>query len=107
MESETVGNNAMSIMDMLETANKVMTQVTSLMDKFDKMGLKPLLVRGAGAKLGIDAESPLRTDNVLVPATPGHEALFAQMNTMTEEQLREMFGVNKDETDDKPTEHKD
>lgn len=91
MESDKVGSNAMSIMEMLETANKVMGQVTSLMDKFDKMGLKPLLVRGLGAKLEIDAETPLRSDDIIVPRTTGHAAVFQQLNGLSEGELRELF----------------
>lgn len=97
MESDSVGQNAMSITDMLTSANKVMGQVTSLMDKFEKMGLKPLLVRGAGAKLNIDAETPLVSDNAIIPASTGHKALFEQLNTMGEEQLRELFDGNQTE----------
>lgn len=101
MESDQVGNNAMSIMDMLESANKIMTQVTTLMDKFEKMGLKPLLVRGAGAKLKIDAESPLKSDNAIVPRTDVHKQLYEQLNGMDEKQLAEVFG-NGGKEDDQP-----
>jgi hypothetical protein len=103
MESESVGNNAMSIMDMLESANKIMTQVTTLMDKFEKMGLKPLLVRGAGAKLKIDAETPLKSDNAIVPRTDVHKQLYEQLNGMDEKQLAEMFGDGNTQTDQPPT----
>ena len=92
MENENVSNNAMSITDMLDMANKVMGQVTSLMDKFEKMGLKPLLVRGAGAKLNIDAETPLKTDNTVIPRTDVHKQLYEQLNNMDEAQLAAMFG---------------
>ena len=100
MENEKVGENAMSITDMLSAANKIMSQVTSLMDKFDKMGLRPLLVRGAGAKLKIDAETPLKSDNVVTPRTATHKQLYEQLNGMDEAQLTEMFGNN--ETNDQP-----
>ena len=101
MENENVANNAMSITDMLDMANKVMGQVTALMDKFEKMGLKPLLVRGAGAKLKIDAETPLKSDNTVTPRTATHKQLYEQLNGMDETQLAEMFG-NGQETDKPP-----
>jgi uncharacterized membrane-anchored protein len=99
MENENVANNAMSLTDMLDTANKVLGQVTMLMDKFEKMGLKPLLVRGMGAKLGVDAEKPLATDNVVVPRTETHKELYDQLNNMGEEQLRELFNNGGTQTD--------
>ena len=91
MENENTAPNMMSITEMLDTANKVMGQVTALMDKFEKMGLKPLLVRGAGAKLKIDAETPLKSDNAIVPRTDTHKQLYLQLNNMDEQQLAEMF----------------
>ena len=91
MESESVGSNAMSIMDMLKTANTVMSQIEKLMSTAEKMGLKPLLVRGLGAQLKIDAETPLRSDESVMPKTPLHQQVFNNLNTMTEEQLMEIF----------------
>ena len=91
MESEGVGNNALSIMDMLKSANTVMTQIEKLMSTAEKMGLKPLLVRGLGAQLKIDAETPLRNDEAVMPKSPMHKQVFENLNNMNEDQLVEMF----------------
>jgi len=94
MESETVGANAVSLFDMLEMANKALTQIEKLMTTAEKMGLKPLLVRGAGKKLGIDAETPIRTDESIFPKTQMHKELFTQLNGLSETELQEMFNAN-------------
>ena len=91
MESESVGNNALSLMDMLKSANTVMSQIEKLMNTAEKMGLKPLLVRGLGSHLKIDAETPLRSDESVMPKTPIHKQVFENLNAMTENQIMEMF----------------
>jgi len=87
LDSPQTGSNALNITDMLTSANKMLGQATMIMDKLEKMGLKPLIVRGAGAKLGVDAESPLKTDNAVYPATEAHKGLFSQLNQLTEQQV--------------------
>ncbi len=87
MEKPTTGKNLTSLMEALGKANDLLTQVESLMTKFDKMGLKPLLVRGLGAKLGIDAESPLKSEQ---PAfkSPTHAKMIEGLNLMSEDELK-------------------
>jgi hypothetical protein len=92
MEKPTTGKNLNSMMELMEKANAFLTQAQSLMDKFDKMGLKPLLVRGLGVKLGIDAESPLRCE---APAfkSPTHAKIIEGLNLMSEDELKGQMEV--------------
>lgn len=95
LDSENTKENAISLTDMLDMANKFLGQTQSIMDKLERMGLKPLLVRGAGKKLGVDAETPLKTDNMFEPATDVHRNLYENLNRMSEAQLAEMFDGGK------------
>lgn len=63
MEKPSTNDSLKTVLGMLEQADVVLKQVESVMNRLDNMGLKPLLVRGLGAKLGIDAETPLKTGN--------------------------------------------
>ena len=98
MESDKIGTNTASIMDMLKSANQFMSQIEMLMNKAEKMGIKPLLVRGAGKQLKIDAETPLRSETAVNPVTESHRAIFNHLNTLSENDLQKMFGGNEDET---------
>lgn len=92
MEKPATGKNLTSLMEALGKANELLTQVESLMNKFDKMGLKPLLVRGLGVKLGIDAETPLKCEQ---PAfkSPTHAKIIEGLNLMSEEDLKGQMEV--------------
>ena len=97
MEKPAVGNNASQIMGMLEQADKFLSQAQSLMDKLDKMGLKPLIVRGLGVKLGIDAESPLKSEKpaeLSAYKSPTHQKIIEGLNLMSEDELnKQMEGL--------------
>lgn len=95
MESAQVGNNALNIMDMLKEVNSVIKEVQKTSNMLDAMGLKPLLVRAAGIKLGVDAESPLKQDTSVAPKTDTHKYVFEQLNKMGEEQIANLFGNQK------------
>jgi len=64
MEKPAVGDNLTKIMDVLGQADTFLKQIEVLMTRMDRMGLKPLVVRGLGKQLGIDAESPLQGENI-------------------------------------------
>ena len=97
VESDKIGTNTASIMEMLKSANQFMSQIEQLMNKAEKMGIKPLLVRGAGKQLKIDAETPLRSETAVNPVTESHRAIFNHLNTLSENDLQKMFGGNEDE----------
>ena len=88
MEKPAVGNNATQIMEMLGKADDFLKQIEQLMTRLDRMGLKPLLVRGLGAKLGIDAESPLKTEY----KSETHRKVFEGLNSLSEEDLKKQLG---------------
>jgi len=90
MESPATATNLENILEMLKNADIVLKQVESVMDHLDRIGLKPLLVRGLGAKLGIDAESPLKTDGY---KSPTHEKFITGVNNLSEAELLKQIGV--------------
>jgi len=98
MEKPAVGNNAEQIMNMLAQADGFLKQVESLMQRMDRMGLKPLLVRGLGAKLGIDAESPLKSEKppeLSAYKSPTHKKIIEGLNQLSEDELSiQMESVN-------------
>ena len=74
-------------------------------DFLDRCGVKTLLVRAAGAKLGVDVDTPLQAEKGFKPATKVHAHIFNRLNTMSEEDLQNMFTPSEDTNDgnnDKP-----
>lgn len=95
---EAAATNADSFTDMLSEVTKGMDYVLQLANKadticdvLDKRGLMPLLVRGAGAKLGVDAETPLKSSNAIIPTSPTHKAVMDNINHLSPEELQD-FG---------------
>ena len=86
MEKPTVGNNAQSIMSMIGQADQFLKQVETLMQRMDRMGLKPLIVRGLGVKLGVDAESPLKSEKVEYKSET-HRKYIDTINNLSEDEL--------------------
>jgi hypothetical protein len=86
MEKPTVGSNADSIMHMLAQADQFLKQVEILMQRMDRMGLKPLIVRGLGVKLGVDAESPLKSEKPEFKSET-HRKYIESINALSEEEL--------------------
>ena len=86
MEKPAVGNNAESIMNMLAQADQFLKQVEILMQRMDRMGLKPLIVRGLGVKLGVDAESPLKSEKPEYKSET-HRKYIESINALSEEEL--------------------
>jgi hypothetical protein len=89
MEKPTTGANLKTVLEMLQQADTVLKQVESVMLRLDRMGLKPLIVRGLGAKLGIDAESPLKSDS---PKSETHKKFIEGINQLSEEELIKQVG---------------
>jgi hypothetical protein len=90
MEKPAVGNNAESIMHMLSQADQFLKQVEVLMQRMDRMGLKPLLVRGLGVKLGVDAESPLKSEKPEYKSET-HRKYIESINALSEEELKKII----------------
>jgi hypothetical protein len=90
MEKPAVGNNAESIMQMLAQADQFLKQVEILMQRMDRMGLKPLIVRGLGVKLGVDAESPLKSEKPQFKSET-HRKYIESINALSEEELKKLM----------------
>lgn len=90
MEKPAVGNNAESIMQMLAQADQFLKQVEILMQRMDRMGLKPLIVRGLGVKLGVDAESPLKSEKPEYKSET-HRKYIESINALSEEELKKLM----------------
>jgi 3-deoxy-D-manno-octulosonic-acid transferase len=88
MEKPATASNLKTVLDMLQQADVVLKQVESVMQRLDNMGLKPLIVRGLGVKLGIDAESPLKSAK-----SPTHEKFIQGINQLSEEELLKQVGA--------------
>ena len=85
--------------EMLQEGDKVLKQMEVIVSRIDSMGLKPLIVRGLGIKLGVDPETPLRTDSTgIVPQSPVHEQLLSSLNKLPPEQLQEFVNNANAET---------
>ena len=54
------------------------------------MGLMPLIVRGLGKKIDVDAESPLKSENIVKPRSEEHKILFNEFNKLDNNQLSEL-----------------
>jgi hypothetical protein len=91
MEKPAVGNNASQIMEMLGQADSFLKQVETLMQRMDRMGLKPLIVRGVGAKLGVDAESPLKSEKPEEFKSSTHKKIIEGLNLLSEDELNKQM----------------
>lgn len=87
LENPAVGKNALDIMEMLQEVNKILGEFQKTSRMLDTMGLKPLLVRAAGLKLGVDAETPLACETGLQPASEQHKHIYERLNQLAVEEI--------------------
>ena len=95
LDKPTTGDNLTALMEAIGKADQFLQQCEKLMNRFDSMGLKPLLVRGMGVKLGIDAESPLKTEKPVFKS-PTHQKYFEGINNLSEQELLKIMEGGKD-----------
>lgn len=88
MEKPATSSNLKTVLEMLQQADVVLKQVESVMSRLDNMGLKPLIVRGLGVKLGVDAESPLKSGY----KSETHRKYIEAVNQVSEEELTKQLG---------------
>lgn len=84
------GKNITGLMDLVDEANVFLGKLDKTMSLLDRMGVKPLLVRAAGQKLGVDVDTPLAAENRFEPASKTHEQVFNNLNALPENQLKNM-----------------
>jgi uncharacterized membrane-anchored protein len=89
MEKPQTGDNLKNLMELIQKADEFLKGVEGLMSRMDRMGLKPLLVRGMGAKLGIDAESPLKCESSFKSET--HRQYVETVNSLSEDELKKFL----------------
>jgi len=89
LEKPATGSNLKTCLEMLQQADVVLKQVESVMERLDRMGLKPLIVRGLGVKLGIDAETPLKVNGY---KSDTHRKFIEGINQISEEELIKQMG---------------
>lgn len=82
-----VGANANSITGMLTEFNSGLEKAQTTIHLLKETGLFPLIVRGIGKKMGIDAETPLKSDLSVAPKSDVHRTLMNAINMMNDEQL--------------------
>lgn len=88
LEKPSTASNLKTVLEMLQQADTVLKQVESVMGRLENMGLKPLIVRGLGVKLGVDAETPLKQEY----KSPTHQKFIQACNQLTEDQLIKQLG---------------
>lgn len=94
LSSPEVGKNADSLIGMVKEVNTVLKEVQKTVDFLDKCGIKPLLVRGIGMKMGIDVDSPLAAEKKgFEPSTATHANIYNRLNVMSEKEVCELFTV--------------
>ncbi len=87
LEKPATSDNLNTILEMLEKADTVLKQVETVMQRLDNMGLKPLIVRGLGVKLGVDAETPLQSYK-----SETHKKFIEGINQVSEAELKKQLG---------------
>lgn len=95
LSNPAIGANSIDLMSMLDEFNKVLGKVQKTMNMMETMGLKPLIVRAAADKLGVDGETPLRSEVAagVAPQSEYHKQVFQQFNQMSEQQLAEFMSA--------------
>lgn len=107
MTNPAAGKNIEGVMQAMKEVNKVLQEVQKTVDFLDRCGVKPLLVRAAGAKLGIDVDTPLQAENKgngIDPNSATHAQVFHKLNIMSEKDVIDMFAGADNGSADKPTE---
>lgn len=106
MSDPAAGKNIAGVMDAMKEINAVLKEVQKTVDFLDRCGVKPLLVRAAGAKLGIDVDTPLHAEskgNGIDPKSATHSQVFQKLNTMSEKEVIDMFAGGDNGSTDQPT----
>lgn len=74
----------------VETVDKVLASVEKVLDRLDRMGVLAPVVRIAGKQAGVDVDQPLASRMGVTAASPLHQQMFTELNTLSEQQLGEV-----------------
>ena len=80
-----------SFLKTFEKYEKLFDKGIVVIEKLERLGVIPAIIRTAGAKAGIkDLDKPLQNPLSFVAKTPAHFEFFRLMNDMPSEQIEEM-----------------
>ena len=82
------------VKEVFHAAKGAAEEFKAIVDLAEKIGIKPLLVRAAAKKLDVDAETPLKSENTIIPQSENHKLLFNQLNRLNQDQLSEFVAKN-------------
>ncbi len=90
MNSPAVAKNAGDLMGLMKEINAGLAEFQKTTNMLKSMGILPLLVRAAAKKMGVDADTPLKSDEAgIIPRTDAHKLLISLVNSMDENALIE------------------
>lgn len=101
MTNPEAGKNVATALEALKEVNKVLQEAQKTVDFLDRCGLKPLIVRSMGQKLGVDVDTPLAAEkSQFKPASGTHAQIFAQLNAMSASDVAAIFTPKVAESDE-------
>ena len=72
--------------------NKIFDRVNETIEKLNRLGLIPAIVRGIGKKYEIaDIDKPLSDPLAISATSVTHKLFFQELNAVSEAQIKEMF----------------
>lgn len=80
-----------SVLDTLKEVNKVLGEGSKTIELIKKTGLLPLIIRGIGKKLDVDPETPLKSENTIIPQSEAHKLVLNQINALNPQQLTDFI----------------
>ena len=98
------GKNLGTILDTVREVNVVLKELQKTVDFLDRCGIKPLIVRAAGAKLGVDVDTPLQAEKGFKAATQTHAQIYNHLNQMSEVEVAKMFSPTQKEEENEDDE---
>jgi len=99
MSDPKAGANLQGFMETMKEVNKALQEVQKTVDFLDRCGVKPLLVRAAGKKLGVDVDTPLEAEKQFKPKSQTHAQIYNHLNQLPEEEVAKMFTKPEDVED--------
>lgn len=91
MSDPKAGKNLEGFMETMKEVNKALQEVQKTVDFLDRCGIKPLLVRAAGQKLGVDVDTPLAAEKMFKASSQTHAQVYNHLNQMSEAEVAKMF----------------
>ena len=85
-------DNLGHILGELDKYNEIITKVGGIINRLDKSGVLPALLRVAGAKTGADIDKPLPQSALNIESrSPIHATLFKKLNELPDSTIENML----------------